>query len=154
MTPDWDAARDAFTEGGSFREIATQIGVSPEGVRKRSKREGWTRATEALAQRDAERQANTTAAVAAVKATWAQRAQDEADAAGVYASLARQAIRTALDDRDAQMVRATAIAYGILIDKAQLLSGGSTARTEMAMGEQAAHALVDELRARRELRSA
>jgi hypothetical protein len=51
------------------------------------------------------------------------------------------------------MVRASAIAYGILIDKAQLLSGGTTTRTESVLGDQQAHALVDELRSRRDRRA-
>lgn len=73
--------------------------------------------------------------------SWYARREAEADAAGVSASLARQALVRALEEKDASLVRASAMAYGVLVDRAQELSTGAPA---------ASVSLLDELAARRD----
>lgn len=43
-TPDWEAIESAYRAGVlSLREIASQHGISDTAIRKRAKKEGWTR---------------------------------------------------------------------------------------------------------------
>lgn len=150
---DWSAARTAWEGGASNREAGELVGVSRETLRKRAVVEGWQRQPGSVREQAERRVEQTAAATAAAKTAWLERQGEEADAAGVYAVRARQAIREALDAKEPQMVRAAAVAYGILIDKAQLLSGGSTSRAEVIEPVKDAEAALDEL-AQRRLRSA
>ena len=150
-TPDqWAQARAAWEAGASNPEAAKFVGVAGETVRNRAKREGWQRNDEEAAKRAAERAERSHAARMEAERKWANRRSTEADAAGITAARARQAIVDALTAKDDKMTRASAIAYGILIDKAQLLSGDATAR--IASGPSAhdrAVGILDELAQRR-----
>lgn len=156
--PNWTDAQKAWEAGATLREVAEIAGVnSPETVRKQALRAGWVRQADAVEAASEERRKATAAATDAARLRWANRRLEEADAAGVTAAVARQRIVKALDGNDEKMVRASAIAYGILIDKAQLLSGDATARYENLTPEQiAARAIevLDELGARRAARAA
>lgn len=130
-TPDqWARAREAWEAGGSNREVGRLIGVSRETVRKRASVEGWQRQPGTAAQVAEQRRQQADAATQAARVKWAQRRSEEADAAGITAAVARQQIVTALRSNDPAMTKAAAIAYGVLIDKAQLLAGEATTRTE------------------------
>lgn len=129
-TPDWPRARAAWEAGGSNREVGRLIGVSRETVRKRAADEGWQRRDAAVAAAAEERRRNAEAATQAARLKWAERRAEEADAAGITAAVARQQIVTALRSNDPAMTKAAAVAYGVLIDKAQLLAGEATSRHE------------------------
>ena len=63
-----------------------------------------------------------------VVAAWGDFRQQEALAAGSTAARMRRAAIEASDERDSNLLRARVIAYGIFIDKAELLSGQATQR--------------------------
>jgi hypothetical protein len=119
-------AQQLYQQGATLRQIADTVGVHFETIRRWANRYGWTRDTAELEQAAAARRQKVEQATAAAKIRWAERRAAEADAAGITAARARQGIIAALDARDPQMTRAAAIAYGILIDKAQILTGGAT----------------------------
>jgi len=122
---DWQAdARTRFERGESLRAIAAAVGVNREKIRTTARDEGWVRDEEPAGA------ARTEAARARSHSLWAERRATEADAAGITAAIARQRLVQALQGGDDKMTRAAAVAYGILIDKAQLLGGGATSRTE------------------------
>lgn len=151
---DWDAARELFeSQGLSMREIAGRIGVSPNTVSTHARRDGWERDDATVAARDAQRRANAQAAVEANREAWSQRRATEADEAAASAKIARLGTVEAIGERDWHMTRSCAIAYGIFIDKAQLLTGGATSRVDGgAESEQLARSQSrrDELTERRE----
>lgn len=70
------------------------------------------------------------AAAQAVSAVWADYRSREAAAAGAAATAARRAVVDAVHEGDGSNARNLAIAYGIMIDKAELLSGNATSRIE------------------------
>lgn len=117
---DWADAKRRFEQGESLRAIGTAVGCSREKVRTVAKAEGWVRDEEPAGA------ARTEAARARSHSLWAERRATEADAAGITAAIARQRLVQALQGGDDKMTRASAVAYGILIDKAQLLAGGAT----------------------------
>jgi hypothetical protein len=127
----WDDVRDCWEQGGGLRECADLIGVSYEAVRLHAVREGWVRQGQDAQASLEQRRAQTANAVEQSRLKWANRRSDEADAAGVTASIARQKIVEALKLNDHHMVRAAVGAYMVLVDRAQLLSGAATDRTEM-----------------------
>lgn len=127
MTNQTDWATDAkarFEQGESLRAIADAVGVNREKIRRTAIAEGWVRHEEpaGLARTEAARQR--------ALSKWAERRESEADAAGITAAIARQRLVQALQGGDDKMTRASAVAYGILIDKAQLLAGDATVRHE------------------------
>lgn len=121
---DWADARRRFEQGESLRAIGTAVGVSREKVRRTAIAEGWVRHEEPAGM------ARTEAARQRALSKWAERREAEADAAGITAAIARQRLVQALQGGDDKMTRASAVAYGILIDKAQLLAGDATVRHE------------------------
>lgn len=126
---DFTEARRLYeVEGWSLREIAGAIDVGHETVRRHVIAEGWERDDASVIARDTKRRAFAQAAVTANVSKWAERRSSEADEAGGTAKLARERAVLALIEGDPQMAKAAAIVYGITIDKAQLLSGGATAR--------------------------
>jgi hypothetical protein len=66
-----------------------------------------------------------------VAAAWGDFRAQEALAAGSAANRMRRAAIEASDERDAGLLKARVVAYGIFIDKAELLSGQATQRIEM-----------------------
>lgn len=144
------AACEVFENGGTYAEAAAVSGGPSEGtVAYWARTKGWVRPDDS--DRLAEAQARSARARAQGQVRWAERRVQEADAAGVSAAVARQKIVDALHAGDDKLIRATAIAYGILIDKAQLLTGGATSRFEVDGRDARAGALTvfDELAARR-----
>lgn len=153
LSTDWDAARECFEHDGlSMREIALQFGVSPNTVSVHARKDGWERDSAAAKARDEQRRSNAQAAIEATKVQWAQRRAIEADEAGASAQFARLQVIAAMVDRDWHMVAASATAYGIFIDKAQLLSGGVTSRSALVDDDRLARSrtMRDELADRRE----
>lgn len=67
------------------------------------------------------------AAVEATKVAWAQRRGDLVDEAGARAT---QALERIADSADAREAKDWAVTFAVLVDKAQLLSGGVTSRRE------------------------
>jgi hypothetical protein len=148
---DFTKARRLYeVEGWSLREIGTSVGCSHETIRRQVIAGGWERDDEAVMARDARRRAFAQAAVTANVSKWAQRRSDEADEAGATAKLARERAVLALVEGDPQMARAAAGVYLVLIDRAQLLSGGATSRASSADEiHDEAERIFDELAARR-----
>jgi hypothetical protein len=67
-----------------------------------------------------------------VQRTWADFRENEALSAGAAANVLRARIRTLIEQAaPGREVQAHAIAYGILIDKAELLSGQASQRIEV-----------------------
>lgn len=145
----WARAREAWENGASNPEAGKVAGVTREAVRRRAQAEGWQKRDGAAEQKAEEARQQTAAARAEADRRWHVRRAKEADAAGVTAARARLGITQALDSQNPQMVRAAAIAYGILIDKAQLLSGEATARIEGTSPKERALAVLSELEERR-----
>ena len=123
---DWADARRRYEQGESLRAIGTAVGCSREKIRRTAHAEGWERHEEPAGM------ARTEAARQRALSKWAERREAEADAAGITAAIARQRLVQALQGGDDKMTRASAVAYGILIDKAQLLAGGATERHEVS----------------------
>lgn len=83
---------------------------------------------------------------------WSVRRRGEADSAGLTAARARQGIVLGLATNNPSMVRAASIAYGVLIDKALLISDGLDAEVDdSSPGEEDP---VDAIAARRAARRA
>jgi hypothetical protein len=62
---------------------------------------------------------------------WASQRLIEADAAGTDASEVRNKMLTLVRDEQTQKAQQLATVYGVLVDKAQLLSGSATSRSEI-----------------------
>lgn len=146
---DFAEARRLFeVEGWSLREIGAAVGCSHETIRSRVMAEGWERDDAAVMARDEKRRGFVQAAVAANASKWITRRAAEADEAGATAKLARERAVLALVEGDPQMARAAAGVYLVMVDKAQLLSGGATSRDESVdLLDSQIVTLVEELRA-------
>lgn len=70
----------------------------------------------------------TAAATFGAHRAWAARRAELVDAAGAAAERALHGCLTALDDGSYRDAQSAATTFGILVDKAQLLSGGATSR--------------------------
>lgn len=90
----------------------------------------------------------TAAATAAAHARFELRRAGFADRMGNLIDGLLDTAEQSLAAGDLQSVKVAAVAAAVFVDKAQLLSGGATARTEAA-SEERVNALVDELTARR-----
>lgn len=77
------------------------------------------------------RNAQTAAATEAAALHWEERRAGMVHRMGATAELALAAVDTALRSKDARTAKDSALTMAILVDKAQLLSGGSTSRAEM-----------------------
>lgn len=153
ITADQSAAARAIIEaGGTWAEAADAAGCAYSTMRDHARREGWQR-PEVTAEQRAER---TRPARERHAERWSQRRASEADAAGETAAKVREAGEKAMGKNNPQMVRACGIFYGILVDKAQLLSGGATGRVDNASPEQRRQrtaAMRDDLAVRRDQKS-
>lgn len=146
---DWPKARSMWEAGESTTIIANTTGVIPSTLRNKARREQWQRNTADLEAAAEERRRRTESAKLEASRKWSNRRSAEADAAGITAARARRAIVDAIEVTDDKMTRAAAIAYGVLIDKAQLLSGDATARVDGVDPKERATLILDELAARR-----
>lgn len=91
----------------------------------------WAKAAGLIARADAGKTAAATAAnVERVQAAWGDYREREALGAGAAAVKLREGVLTASEAENERLLRARAIAYGIMIDKAELLSGRATQRIE------------------------
>jgi hypothetical protein len=149
MATDLTPARDAWTKGATLEEAGKLVGVSGQWLGRIQKQEGWTRPTEVVEARLTGRQEAAREASVEAQRKWANRRAQEADAAGITAARARQGIVQAIEDQNDKMTKAAAVAYGILIDKAQLLSGAATQRFGSEDPRERAERILDELGARR-----
>lgn len=125
-----------------YREIAEACGIGLATIARLAKQAGI----------EAPGVEQTSAAVEATKVKWLQRKADLVDDAGTQAALALQKIAEASEGRDA---KDWAVTFAVLVDKAQLLSGGVTSRHEqLDAARRAARVaeLEDELAERRAAR--
>ena len=143
-----------LVDGVSISETAKKVGRTERTIQMWIKKSGWEEQVDAARSEADRRRAQKQRAI------WAVRRPSEANAAGLEAALVRQRIhdlvpdvgryriqvltedsngpkglessekQTILPVVPAGDVKALATVYGILVDKAQLLSGDATARTE------------------------
>lgn len=133
-------ARVLFEEQAmSLRDIGRQLGISRETVRRWSSdsADPWTKPMIAKGSDGQRRPAPSTEEVEAARlraekarqearTRWALRRSEEADAAGIVASAVRQKILNLVNDEKgpkAAEARQLATVYGILVDKAMMMSG-------------------------------
>lgn len=166
--------------GTSVMEVAKRVGRTERTITTWIRKNGWQ------AEVDASRTATNRRRAEQRRAEWAVRKFDEANAAGLEAGLVRRRlhdlvpgvgqyrIQVVVEESDgpkgperttrqqlvpvvpANDVKALATTYGILVDKAQLLSGDATQRSDVRqMSEsevdQAIHDLVQEINERARL---
>ena len=159
----WAEARKAWQDDDrSFPSLAKTLKVATSTVSRRARRAGWKR-NGAAQKREAQTRTATTAAIR----RWADSRPAEADAAGQAGALMRAAatrmVADAMDQTvpvaqrpplDARAVRELAIAYGIFLDKAQVLSGDATHRFEDISDPEVRRAritgMIDDLEERRQ----
>ncbi|MBO0863468.1 MAG: hypothetical protein J2P16_00140 [Mycobacterium sp.] len=135
-TPEeWERARRIYGQGGSLNEIADELGVTRQAVAKQANRNGWERDDGSITKRDRRHEEALRETAQANRQAWAERRLEEANAAGLTAAWARSQIVQYAKAGDAPMTRACTIAYGVLIDKAQLLTGAATDRTDIHVRE-------------------
>lgn len=115
-------AVDLYTEHGTA-EASRRTGIPRRTIRR------WANQAGAVAAANTKETEAATRA-ARIQAAWGDYREQEALQAGGTAARARRRVAEALDAGDHQVIRAAAIAYGILIDKAELLSGRATERIE------------------------
>lgn len=96
---------------------------------------------------------NRAARVQASMLAWTERRLDLANKAGGYAEDFADAMAAAVQRGDADMVKALVPAFGVMVDKAQLLTGGVTGRDEQVRTSAGHLRAVTEARVR-ELRDA
>ena len=109
-------------------ETARRTNIPPRTITR------WARDAGLTAQASTQKTAKARAAGAErVAQAWGDFREAEAMGAGATAIRAREAITAALADPKISAVEAKALAvtYGILIDKAELLSGNATARVQV-----------------------
>ncbi len=116
-----------YDEHGTAK-TAKITGVNPRTIRRWAKLAGHV--SEANAEKTATARA---AATERVAQAWGDFREAEAMGAGATAIRAREAITAAIADpkTSATEAKALAVTYGILIDKAELLSGNATERVQV-----------------------
>lgn len=138
-----DAARRAealeVAQTAGITAAARHIGVNPSTVSRWCHAAGIATDCNELAQ--------------AARLTWEKRRIDLAHEIGEAAQEALARTRGALAAHEAGDARAYATTMAILADKAQLLTGGATARSEHAEPRQAVKEMLDELEQRRRRRA-
>ncbi len=108
-------------------ETARRTGISTTTITR------WVREAGRTVQTDQEKTATARAAGAErVLQAWGDFREGEALQAGSTAGKARKRLAAALEDPDTPvgMMKELAVVYGIMIDKAELLSGNATERVE------------------------
>lgn len=128
-------ALEAYREHGPA-EAARLLGIPSATIRKWAQRAGVTG--------DDPR---TRLATEAAKTKWATRRDQLADKAGAAAELVLEAMVRAAQDGDGVNARGLSVAFGVTVDKAQLLVGSPTSRTEVDVADRDARlAAVHQLR--------
>jgi transcriptional regulator with XRE-family HTH domain len=142
-TPEQQAeALDLIRDGLSYRKVSDRTGVAISTLSKWANEAGIT----------SPRAAQVAAATDATKVAWAQRRTALVDRFG---EVAAQLLDRVVDDSDASDAKNLMTAAAIAVDKAQLLSGGVTSRSEQVGLERQRErvlAMRDELADRRELK--
>jgi transposase-like protein len=118
-------AVNLYTKHGSTK-AARETGISRRSIIR------WATAAGALAQGDPQKTA-AARAVAAERITqdWVDYRSREATSAGAAAARLRRGVIAASDADDARLLSARAVAYGIMIDKAEKLSNQASERIEV-----------------------
>jgi transposase-like protein len=118
-------AVNLYTQHGTA-ETARQTGISPTSIKR------WAAQAGATVQTNTQKTVKARAAAAErITVHWSDYRSQEATAAGSAATRLRRQIVEASDAGNANLLRARTIAYGVLIDKAELLSGQATERIEV-----------------------
>jgi transposase-like protein len=112
----------AYAEVGPA-EAARRTGIPSPTIRKWAQRAGVTG--------DDPR---TRLATLAAGVSWEKRKTELADLTGAAAHVVLAHMVAAAERGDGQTARGLAVAYGVTVDKAQLLAGGATSRIEMPDG--------------------
>ena len=133
--------RGLFADGATYREVAGELGRSVSTIQRVVERED-------IELPDIEaRRAQTEAARAARQEKWAELREERADRFGEVIDDLVMGIQVKVFDPKAT-ARDLATALGILVDKAQLLTGGATSRGEVVDVDQAKAelaAMIEEL---------
>lgn len=130
-----EARRLHEQDGWSQRRIAQHLGLNPSTIGRWAKADHWDNTLTGPRPRTptdadlAEAQKRAEAASAAARARWAVARADVADKAGAEASKVLAKIMDRVEAGKDSDARQLAITFGILVDKASLLSGDSMART-------------------------
>lgn len=101
-----EAARQLGIKAGTIRQWAARAGVTGDDPRTRLATEG-------------------------ARVKWAARRDELADKAGAAAEQVLEAMVKAANDGDGMNARGLSVAFGVTVDKAQLLAGGATSRSEI-----------------------
>lgn len=120
-------AVNAYTTHGTA-EASRRTGIPPRTIRTWAKQAGATAATAAANQKNSP-PAKAEEATRVIHA-WGDYREREAMAAGAEAAHARQTLRHHLDQGDTKAAKDCGVIYGIMVDKAELLSGRATQRVE------------------------
>jgi len=115
----------AYTKHGTA-EAARQTGADPRTITR------WANAAGVMSQDNTQKTSKARAAATQrVTINWGDYRSQEATSAGSAATRLRRQLVEASDNENANLLRARTIAYGVLIDKAELLSGQATERIEV-----------------------
>jgi transposase-like protein len=120
------AAVKLYDEHGTA-ETAKRTGITPRTIRR------WAKDAGHVSEDNAQKTTKARAAGAQqVAEAWGNFREAEATGAGTTATKVRDAIVAAVDHgRRSREARDLAVVYGILIDKAELLSGNATQRVQV-----------------------
>lgn len=148
-------AKTLIEDGHTVRSVAATLDVTTRTVYRWVNHFGWERKAgiEDREQLEAARMETQ------VRREWGERRRDEANNAGLTAARLRNDLLKAAKAGDSGLVRSLSIAYGILIDKAEKITGTlDTTQTPVAaatraerLGRIGGH--LDELGRRREKRA-
>jgi len=117
-------AIDMYVEHGTKHTVET-LGIPRRTILD------WAKKAGVVAQADTEKTAQARAVNAErVQAAWGDYRENEALGAGAAAASMRNGVLEASANNNHQLLRARATAYGIFVDKAELLSGRATSRVE------------------------
>ena len=117
-------ALNLYDEHGTA-EASRRTGISGTSIKR------WAAQAGRVVQTSTQKTATARAANAArVQQAWGDFREGEALSAGAAASVVRKALLAAVENLSARDARELAVTYGILIDKAELLSGNATERIE------------------------
>ena len=116
-------------------ELYQQVGATEASTRLDIPRRtilDWASKAGVVAQADQEKTSEARAVGAErITTAWADFRAQEALAAGAAANRMRREVLEASTERNANLLKARVVAYGIFIDKAELLSGQATQRIQV-----------------------
>ncbi len=119
----------ALLETQTYTQVAETIGISERTLHNWAKTAGLI---EPVTEVEQKTRAARAAAAERVSRTWADFREQEALSAGALAARIRGEIRDRVEaGGEGKDLRDLAVTYGILVDKAELLSGQATSRIEV-----------------------